>query len=317
MNLRKFISCDWGTSSFRLKLINAETKAVLAETKSEQGIAATHALLQEEKNTDRFSFYLNIILGYILELEQKYGHSLDGVTIIISGMASATIGMLELPYKSIPFNVKKAELEMNFIPVSENCRHKIIVISGVRSPNDVMRGEETILAGCSIADIQEAQLFIFPGTHSKHVTVKNGMITDIKTYMTGEVFELLANKSILAASVEKDNSTETNNVSFIKGIRESADAGLLNNIFHVRANALFNNLTKKENYHYLSGLLIGEELKNVQASDYASITVVSTGSLLQLYADALSALGLKENLMQQNADQALIKGQAVIFNHYQ
>ena len=316
MNIKKVISCDWGTSSFRLRLINAETKAVLAETKSAQGIAATYALWKEEKNADRFSFYVYVILSHILELEQQYKYSLDGVTIIISGMASATIGMMELPYKSIPFNVKKAELEMHFTPASESCRHKIIIISGVRSANDVMRGEETIIAGCAIEDIPQVQLFIFPGTHSKHVTVQNGMITDVKTYMTGEVFELLSTKSILSASVEKDNSTETNNTSFIKGIKESVDANLLNNIFHVRTNSLFESHTKKENYHYLSGLLIGEELKNIQATNYMSVTIVSTGSLLPLYLDALSALGLKEKLRQQNADEALVNGQVFVFNHY-
>ncbi len=316
MNIKKFISCDWGTSSFRLRLINAGTTTVLAETKSAQGIAAIYALWQQEKNKDRFSFYLNILTGSILKLEEQYGYSLKGITIIISGMASATIGMLELPYKSIPFHIKKTELEMHFIPASENCSHAIIIISGVRSVNDVMRGEETILAGCSIADVHQPQLFIFPGTHSKHLTVQNGMITDIKTYMTGEVFELLANKSILAESVEKANSTKTNNASFLKGIKESGDAGLLNNIFHVRINALFNNLNKKENYQYLSGLLIGEELKNIKASGYSPVTVVSNGPLLLLYADALSALGLKQNLKKQNGDDALINGQTFIFNRY-
>ena len=52
-------------------------------------------------------------------------------------------------------------------------------------------------------ELDEEQVFIFPGTHSKHVTVKNGNVIDIKTYMTGEFFELLSVKSILSATIEK------------------------------------------------------------------------------------------------------------------
>jgi 2-dehydro-3-deoxygalactonokinase len=314
--MKQFISCDWGTSSFRLRLIEAATKQVLAETKSAQGIAATYSLWKEQPDTDRILFYSDVILQQIKLLEKQYGHSLEKVTLVISGMASSTIGMMELPYKSIPYKANKAELQIHIIPPAKTFRHQMIMISGVRSANDVMRGEETILAGCNIADKVEEQLFIFPGTHSKHVVVKNGTVKDFKTYMTGELFDLLSNKSILAASVEEDFTTPGNNEPFIKGIREAITTNLLNNIFHVRTNQVFGELSKKENYHYLSGLLIGEELKNIRNQNYASVTVVSAGALLTLYTEALSALGLKDTLQQKNADESLINGQAFIFNHY-
>ena len=150
--MKYFISCDWGTSSFRLRLVNAETFAVVAETRSAQGIAATYALWKDQTNADRALFYSNIILQEIVLLEQRCGYSLDGVTIIISGMASATIGMIELPYKPIPFPVNKTELITKITPAAEICRHKMIIVSGVKSEEDVMRGEETILSGCDITD---------------------------------------------------------------------------------------------------------------------------------------------------------------------
>lgn len=314
--MKYFISCDWGTSSFRLRLVNAETFAVAAETRSAQGIAATYALWKEQANADRAFFYSNIILQEIVLLEQRCEYSLDGVTIIISGMASATIGMIELPYKPIPFPVNKTELITKIIP-AETCRHKMIVVSGVKSEEDVMRGEETILSGCDITDEVEKQLFIFPGTHSKHVLVQNGIITDIKTFMTGEVFELLSSKSILATSVESDNETNGRNTLFLKGVKDAAASNFLNSIFHIRTSSLFGKLSRKENYHYLSGLLIGEELKSIQAKDYGSVTVVSTGVLQILYKEALGAMDLKEKLKEQNADDALVKGHAFIFNRYQ
>ncbi len=314
--MNHFISCDWGTSSFRLRLINTETKTVFAETKSAQGIAATYALWKET-TADRISFYTGIIINQILLLQQQCGYSLDNVDIVISGMASASIGMVELPYKPIPFSINNAELETHTIPATKLCLHKMIIISGIRSSNDVMRGEETMLAGCSINNADEEQLFIFPGTHSKHVTIQNGIIKDFKTYITGEVFDLLSSKSILAASIEKESNSYKNNNAFIKGVSDAAHSNILNSIFHVRTNDLFGNLGKNENYHYLSGLLIGEELKNIKAKNTETVTIVSSLPLLALYTEALTALGFKAMLKQQNADEALINGQALILKHNQ
>jgi len=314
--MKYFLSCDWGTTSFRLRLADTATRQMLAEAKSAQGIAATYALWKEQHSTDRILFYSDVILQQIKLLEEKVGYSLDNLPVIISGMASSSIGMLELPYKSIPFNVNNAELETGIIPVTEKSRHQMIIISGVCSANDVMRGEETILAGCNIENTNDEQLFIFPGTHSKHVVIQNDIVREIKTYMTGEVFDLLSTKSILTASVEADKIMN-NNESFIKGICEAVSTSLLNSIFHVRTNQLLGASDKKENYHYLSGMLIGEELKDIQNKNYVSVTVVSSGTLLTLYTEALSVLGLKDIIKQQDADEALIKGQALILNDYQ
>src|SRR6478752_3668029 len=102
----QFISCDWGTSSFRLRLIDAATQKVLAKTFSTQGIAATYALWKDEQNMERFVFYRNYLSAQIALLEENTRTSLHGVTLIVSGMASSAIGMKELPYKQIPFQIK-------------------------------------------------------------------------------------------------------------------------------------------------------------------------------------------------------------------
>ncbi|MDN3655082.1 2-dehydro-3-deoxygalactonokinase [Ferruginibacter paludis] len=313
--MKHFISCDWGTSSFRLRLIETGTEKVLAESRSAQGIAAAHASYKESGDSDRILFYTNSLMKPIKELEEQAGLTLDGVTVIISGMASSSLGMIELPYKSIPFYIKKAGLETHFIPATDLFRHNLIIVSGVRSGNDVMRGEETILVGCSIEDTSAEQLFIFPGTHSKHITVQDGLIINIGTYMTGELFDLLRTKSILAASVEAGDTT-VNNRWFVKGVQDSVDNNVLNTIFHIRTNQLFGALNKADNYQYLSGLLIGAELKDLLQKRYAAVTIVSEGVLLDLYLAAMNALGLQNICRQQNADKALVSGQAFIFNHY-
>jgi 2-dehydro-3-deoxygalactonokinase len=314
--MKEILCCDWGTSSFRLRLINKADGSVIAETTDGKGIAAVyndwlHSGLAENERVD---YYKKILLS---QIEKLATHSPDGVPIIISGMASSSIGITELPYTKIPFDINGAGLHLYKIAANESYRHDIYIVPGLRSDNDVMRGEETRLLGCDIGNNDE-QLFIFPGTHSKHVVVQDNVVKDFKTYMTGELFDLLSNKSMLATSVERSDGLGENDIKqFKRGVKESTAANLLNNIFHTRTNQLFNILSKKENYYYLSGLLIGEELKDIQKKKYKNVTVVSSGILSTLYAEGLSITGLRNELRHQNADKALIKGQIFILNQYQ
>ncbi len=314
--MRKFISCDWGTSSFRLRLIEVNKQTILAEVISQQGISAIYTLWQANGSSERFSFYLAILSNYITTLEKQYGESLEGSTVVMSGMASSGIGMLELPYKKMPFRMDGSDLLIHPILPSSNFNYSILFISGVCVANDVMRGEETILAGCN-ANQEEEIVFIFPGTHSKHLNVKNGIVHDFKTYMTGEVFDLLANKSILSSSVKKEQFIAAGKmeIAFKKGVEEACNTNLLNNIFHVRTNQIFNQLDKAVNYYFLSGLLIGAELKNIAKKKDAAIQLVSSEIFLPLYAGALKIMGVS-NVQYQDADAALIKGQSLIFRQY-
>ena len=306
----QFISCDWGTSTFRLRLVNLASLEVFDTISSTQGIAAVYIQYREQATIDRTTFYGNVLLHHVDQLEKKSGRVLKGLPIVLSGMASATIGMIDLPYKTIPFKIVDGELEVSVLEGSEQFPHQLFLISGVRSYNDVMRGEENILAGCTISETPGQQLFIFPGTHSKHVIVEDQQLKAFSTYMTGELFELLATKSVLSASVERNEENSTD--AFETGIRESADGVLLNNIFHVRTNHVFNKLEKTANYHYLSGLLIGEELKQLAEKNFTEITIVSSGALAALYKKAMDVIGLGAHCREQNAEEALIRGQALI-----
>src|SRR5437868_2779281 len=220
--MKEFISCDWGTSAFRIRLIKREPNVVAAEVRTDRGIASTYKLWQSSKHgTDKFSFFKTILSEHVAMLEAQCGGTLDNITIVISGMASSSIGMIELPYKEIPFYVDGTGVSAHVIKASDDFRHDMIIIAGVSSANDVMRGEETKLIGCNVESKKDEQVFIFPGTHSKHVVVKNGIATDFKTYMTGELFDLLCNNSILSASVQKDKLDENKiNPYFINGVAE-------------------------------------------------------------------------------------------------
>ncbi|WP_162056201.1 2-dehydro-3-deoxygalactonokinase [Pontibacter pamirensis] len=321
-----FLSCDWGTSSFRLRLIGAENAETIAFRKADRGIAATFNSLDDRKKKDpeqRLLFYLHIIQEHISEIEQDQKISLKGVPLVISGMASSSIGMAELPYRNLPFNIDGSDIEAAYYEVSASFAHPVLLISGVKSEVDVMRGEETQLIG-TIRDSTAAEgqeLYIFPGTHSKHIVVKDKRVTDFKTYMTGEFFELLSKQSILKGGVERDDDLQAPKAlqSFTAGVLDAKGANLLQMAFRVRTNTLFEKFSKRENYHYLSGLLIGAELDEITPSDYTQVSVCSDSVLTLKYETALKALGLKENVHvfpPEWADEAVVRGQLKIYKQF-
>lgn len=313
--MNTFISCDWGTSAFRLRWIDADTASVLAEIKTAQGIAATYnEWNSHHQQTNRLSFYKAIIANGVKALEQQCHQSLADITIVISGMASSTIGMLELPYKELPFHLNGSDIMTHVVTHSTEFKHSLLFISGAKTNDDVMRGEETKLLGCEINDEQETQLLVMPGTHSKHVTIKRGQVTNFKTYMTGELFDLLSTKSVLAASVEKvkEQPEKDDTAFFVKGVAEAVNNNVLNSLFHVRTYRLFNYQTSQQNYHYLSGLLIGSELKELLVRKNQNILLLATGILAQRYQQALAAFGFN-NVTEMDADKALLAGQSKLF----
>ena len=317
----KFLSCDWGTSLFRLKVVKIPGLEIIAEENSDQGIAKTFELWKQTRQAEEFrmSFYIDILQQNIKALQKKSDISLDRSPVIISGMASSTMGLINLPYKEFPFGADGSDLNTKIIEADNDFKHKIIIISGAKTTDDAVRGEETQLAGCyrDIAE-EKKQLFIFPGTHSKHVVVKGKEAVAINTYMTGEFFELLSKKSILSVSLEEGNGlqSEKNLQSFQKGINDCLRSNLLHTSFIVRTNHLFGKLSKQENYYYLSGLLIGTEMKELINDDYCSdITLVSNSDLNSYYETAFKILNRDEPILKiENADRATIAGQVKILN---
>lgn len=315
--MQTFISIDWGTSVLRIRLIDVNNLSVLAEITNSMGISRTFdQWKQSEKPEDeRLSFYQKILIEGIQKLEEKLNFQPLNLPIIISGMASANIGMRNLPYKEIPFTTDGYDLNVEIIEATNNCKHPILLISGARTDNDVMRGEETQLIGSIDITDKEEQLFIFPGTHSKHALIKNGKAADFKTYMTGEFFELLTKKSILNNSVEKvgDLSNAGNLKSFEKGIEDSKQVNILNSTFQVRTNDLFKKLSKQENYCYLSGLIIATELKELNPN--TSCTIVCNEMINKFYNAALQKMNITK-VKYVEASKAVIKGHCIFFNLY-
>lgn len=296
---KNIISCDWGTSSFRLRLVDINTEQVLSEVKDSDGISVVNAnwLSLDKPSSERKAFFLSVLKEKIKSLVGQNG---EQTPVLISGMASSSIGIEELKYSNTPLSV--SDLDLSYSKFYDE--RDIYIFSGLSSELDVMRGEETIILGC---DFGEGELIILPGTHSKHVEVKNRVIKDFKTFMTGEFFNILSTNSILANTVLKPESMYLDNPYYQRGLKEGFDGNLLNLAFNTRTLGLLMAVSKEDCYHYLSGLLIGAELKSIPKNT-GCVHLVSEGNLLEIYTTALKFLNTPGSIKTTNSSEAFVKG---------
>jgi 2-dehydro-3-deoxygalactonokinase len=316
---RHFLSCDWGTTSLRLALIDASTLAGRGQVDSTQGIAAMFSTWRVAGlgPEARWGYYYASIRQQVAALEKKLEASVAGVPLVISGMASSSIGMVELPYKVAPFATDGSDLGVRTFKAGGGLDREVAVVSGVRSDNDVMRGEEVQLVGAVAALVAEGEVagervFILPGTHSKHIVVSGNRATGFKTFMTGEFFSFLARSSILAEMVDADAAWSGDTAAFDEGVREGASENLLHACFRVRVRGLQRTATRAQNSHYLSGLLIGSELGRFSDHAFAELVVVAAPALSARYRQALETLGVPGRISSRGMEEALIRGHARI-----
>jgi 2-dehydro-3-deoxygalactonokinase len=239
-------------------------------------------------------------------------------------MASSSVGLKELPYASVPFNLDGSSAYAEWIDAKPMIDNRVLLVSGVQQADDVMRGEETQLIGItSLFHLpgDDNMIFILPGTHSKHITVGSNAIQQFKTFMTGEVFGTLTKHTVLSHAVaipENRQITEGDRQSFNDGVRKALTSELLNSLFSVRINQLKKYLSAEQNYYYLSGLLIGSELKYIAGNIKHKLVLCSSGQLLQLYEWAIDCAKLLEQTIIVPAeilDSAAAAGQLKILDN--
>ena len=325
------LCCDWGTTSFRLRLTNLKAD-VIAETHSEKGILFyhNHWLSQNDDNPERrFDYYLQYIQSQIGEIHHGLEIDITTLPLVISGMAISSIGMINMPYENLPFSVAsttgfECRFQRNGAP--------IILVTGVCSTDDLMRGEETQMIGFYHTPelnnvLPNSGIFVLPGTHSKHVSINDKAIVSIKTFITGELFHILRNNGTLSKSIaflqEDRNANPDNQLAFIKGIHESKNGSLLNNLFQVRVNDILNKLNKEQNFYYLSGLLIGSEFDYLKKEPILSATnklvVCCSQNFISYYTTVLKELGLMESAIfipPALFDKATVVGQLTVYKKY-
>lgn len=280
MSCIALIAIDWGTTSFRAWQISSEGEAV-GEIASPSGILSV--------KDGAFDAAFESLLGDWLDASPD-------APVIASGMITSRTGWVETPYAPLPTGERALAGELR---PHVTCRGRVVhFVTGTASNPadglpDVMRGEETEVIGHLAASGDGDALIVLPGTHSKWVRTVNGEITAFETFMTGELYAVLLGHSILGRLMTQGAACPE---VFRQGVEVArSDGSILGKLFSARSKVLFNRLRPNEVAEYLSGLLIGEEVRT-GLSRYGMerpITVVGRGDLAERYVAAFALYGAK------------------------
>jgi 2-dehydro-3-deoxygalactonokinase len=310
-----FVSCDWGTTNLRLRWVDVETGAVAGEVSSAEGVR--HAYDRAHAGGGfRVEAYYEILARNLARLEHAAGRSFEGAPVLVSGMASSSIGIEELPYAELPFSLGGEDVVHRTLDRLLPGGHRVVLFSGVRTADDVMRGEETQLIGLAEpTDAGGPTIHLLPGTHSKHAVVEGSKLTHFHTHLTGELFEAVISHTVLRDSVARPAPGEFDRAAFQAGVRATADDSLLHALFLGRSNALFGKRGPVESYWFLSGVVIGEEVAVLASGPPRRIRLCAGASLRPLYEAAIEALGLAdrtESVAAARVDASAALGQRVL-----
>ena len=227
----------------------------------------------------------------------------DGIPVLICGMAGARQGWREAPYLKTPTRLDALHEGAIRIDASGDIRILPGIAQAQADRPDVMRGEETQLLGVTEPDF--AGLVCIPGTHSKWIRIEQGHVVEFSTYMTGELFSVISQHSILAHAVEKDSPSAADSGPVREGLAAAlaAPSGLSASLFRLRAAQLLAFEQRADGAARLSGLLIGTEIADVLHRYGAqSLRLIGTGQLGRLYEAALKAQGFDVTVV--DAEQA-------------
>jgi 2-dehydro-3-deoxygalactonokinase len=287
------IALDWGTTNLRAYLVGSRGEAIAREERP-------LGIMQVSKAD--FASALHETVNAWLPLPA-------GVPIVACGMIGSRQGWREVPYVACPAGA--AEVARGMLAVDWRDGHRVLLIPGISCRDsqgvpDVIRGEETQIFGAAAGG---SGLYLLPGTHSKWVAVEKGRIASFATFMTGEVFGLLRQHSILGRTMQGGGIDDG---AFRRGVAAAAKGGgaLLHGLFGVRTLNLLGEMSDPESAGYLSGLLIGTELLEAPRvvglnGKTASITLIGQPQLCRSYAAAAGELGYAT---QEAAPDAALQG---------
>ncbi len=299
----RMLAIDWGTTSLRGVLIDAAGQ--ITERR-----ALAQGILQIAPG------------GFEAAWQQHFGDwlALAPDLCLLSGMVGSRQGWQEAPYCPCPADFDALCQHLQWLdtdsPVpcaivpgmSHAPRQPINPAGGVP---DVMRGEEIQVMGAQrLMGVNEG-LFVLPGTHSKWVAVQRGAITRFKTLMTGELYALLAQHSILGKTTDRHAPFDAQ--AFIDGVDRAQQPEVLSHLlFGVRALSLFGALDGAQSASYLSGLLIGQEIHSMKPLAGERIALIGSDTLTTRYDIALRHMGCSTVAFH---DEATWAGHQAIYEH--
>ena len=289
-----WIAVDWGTSNLRAYIMSTNGE-VLAQTKSTKGMGSL--------NTDQFETVLiELISDYLCD---------DVITPLIAcGMVGAKQGWKEAGYISVPAAPPKSTKLTR--PNVNDPRIAVYILPGMSQskPADVMRGEETQISGYLAQNPNFNGSICLPGTHTKWVQISAGEVVSFRTFMTGELFNIISRHSVLRHSVGEGWDEEAFLESVTDGIMNANI--LTNNLFRLRASSLLEGLQPTTATAKLSGMLIGLELAGAKEFWLGNQVVIIGGNkIMGHYQTALMQQGVMPILA--NASEMVLVGLAASY----
>jgi 2-dehydro-3-deoxygalactonokinase len=292
-----FVVVDWGTSSFRGWLMSADGET-LAESRGSEGMLHCTGV-------GAGAGFAPVLRDHLVRLGAA-----AGAPVLICGMAGARQGWAEAPYLKTPTRLDALHEGAIRIDAPGDIRILPGIAQALPDRPDVMRGEETQLLGVTEADF--TGLVCIPGTHSKWVSIEAGRIVEFSTYMTGELYAVIAQHTILAHAVETEGPAPMDSRPFREGlsVAMTAPTSLTASLFRLRAAQLLGFEQRADGAARLSGLLIGTEIADAlhRHGPLRSVRLIGAGALGRLYEAALSAQGL--DVTTVDAEQASRRGLA-------
>ena len=276
----KWIAADWGTTHMRAWAIGEEDN-VLAFRESNEGMKD----LQQ-----------NEFEPVLLKLIESWLDDTKVTTVMACGMVGSKQGWVETPYLKTP--CVPIDNQQLTIATTKDNRIKVNLVPGVMQnySADIMRGEETQIAGFINNNPDFNGVVCLPGTHTKWVNVKEGQITSFKTFMTGELFGVISNHTLIRHSISIKG---WNQAGFEAGIHEGFNnpGSIASDLFSLRAESIVNDLDRDQARSTLSGLLLGVELNGAQTFwENSNVIIIGSQLLSDNYHQGLKILGGQSQL---------------------
>lgn len=257
----EMIAVDWGTTNRRAYLIDAEGKVLQTERDGMGLLAVPPGGFADQ----------------IAEIRAKMGD----LPVLLAGMVGSAKGWVNVPYLSCPAGLADLGGALHWVEPGRTA-----IVPGLSDPaGDVMRGEEVQLLGAVAAGLVPGDaLLCQPGTHCKWARMAGGRVESFATAMTGEIFALLKNHSLLADFLGGEVGDDE---AFRAGVRDGLTGRLTTRLFRVRAAALLGQRSIEDSASYTSGLMIGHDVGGEGLREGDPVHILADPHLGRLYASAV------------------------------
>lgn len=301
----RLIGLDWGTTSCRAYLLG-EDGEVLDQRLGGRGVLA---LTQSGNREAAFERELADLCGPWLERNPQ-------LPLVASGMVGSNQGWVEAGYRNLPVDLMSRPEYLTEVATAYG---PLFVIPGLFKEGrgqdfpDVIRGEETQLLGAlpeaphgagGLSAKAQPAVVVLPGTHTKWVRLEGTVVTDFVTSMTGELFGLITQQSIIARLAE--DAREPDIAAFDRGLDVAfgRDADIASTLFSARTLVMAGQLEPTAVKDYVSGLMIGVEVERFARSwmgEHHEATICANAQLGSRYARALKRAGVRSTLAPEDA----------------